>query len=69
MLQVKVDFEIDIIKGISPKNPQHILVSRVEVLDITAKEESIVITVRRFKNLLINNYEKDPYKASAQSQE
>ncbi|XP_022123390.2 mitochondrial transcription rescue factor 1 isoform X2 [Pieris rapae] len=66
---VRVDYEIDVIKGYSPKNPDHIIVSRIEVLDIVAKEESIVISVRRFKNLLIENYEKDPYKASTQSEE
>ncbi|XP_045496310.1 mitochondrial transcription rescue factor 1 [Colias croceus] len=61
---VREDYEIDVIKGVSPKNPDHILVSRVEVLSMAAKEDSIVITVRRFKTLLIENYEKDPYKPS-----
>ncbi|XP_038217958.1 mitochondrial transcription rescue factor 1 [Zerene cesonia] len=66
---VREDYEIDVIKGLSPKNPDHILVSRVEVLSMTAKEDSIVITVRRFKNLLIENYEKDPYKPSTADSE
>lgn len=35
------------------------------MLNIAAKEESIAITVRRFKNLLIENYDKDPYKSSS----
>ncbi|CAK1544107.1 unnamed protein product [Leptosia nina] len=66
---VQVDNEIDVIKGLSPKNPDHILVSRVEVLNIAAREESIAITVRRFKNLLIENYEKDPYKPSSSEEQ
>ncbi|CAG5046500.1 unnamed protein product [Parnassius apollo] len=62
---IKLGSEIDVIKSISPHNPDHLYVSRVEVLNIVAKEESIAITVRRFKNLLIENYEIDPYKASS----
>lgn len=61
--------EIDVIKSISPHNSDHLYVSRVEVLNIIAKEENIVITVRRFKNLLIENYEDDPYKASSADNE
>ncbi|CAK1579456.1 unnamed protein product [Parnassius mnemosyne] len=62
---IKLGSEIDVIKSISPHNPDHLYVSRVEVLNIVAKEENIAITVRRFKNLLIENYEVDPYKASS----
>ncbi|XP_041988862.1 mitochondrial transcription rescue factor 1 [Aricia agestis] len=63
---VRPDFEIDVIKSISPKNPDHIVVARIIILNIVAKEESVAITVRRFKNLLIENYEEDPYKGSAE---
>ncbi|KAH9639381.1 hypothetical protein HF086_002070 [Spodoptera exigua] len=61
---VKVGDELDVIKMVSPKNPDHIYVSRVEILDVTAKEESIQVTARRFKHLLIENYENDPIKTS-----
>ncbi|CAH0674037.1 unnamed protein product [Spodoptera exigua] len=61
---VKVGDEVDVIKMVSPKNPDHIYVSRVEILDVTAKEESIQVTARRFKHLLIENYENDPIKTS-----
>ncbi|XP_034828364.1 mitochondrial transcription rescue factor 1 [Maniola hyperantus] len=63
-IPVRVDYEIDVIKSVSPKNPDHLYVARIEILSITAKEDSIAITARRFKNLLIENYETDPYKPS-----
>lgn len=53
---------------VSPKNEDHLYVSRVEVLNLAVKDETIVITARRFKNLLIENYETDPYKGSSQSE-
>lgn len=49
---------------VSPKNPNHLYVARVEILKIIPLEESIMVTARRFKNLLIENYDSDPYKAS-----
>ncbi|XP_068622481.1 mitochondrial transcription rescue factor 1 [Battus philenor] len=61
---VKLGNEIDVIKSVSPHNPDHLYVSRVEVLNLVPKEENISVTVRRFKNLLIENYEDDPYKGS-----
>lgn len=61
---VKLGDEVDVIKMVSPKNPDHIYVSRVEILDVAAKEESIQVTARRFKHLLIENYENDPIKTS-----
>ncbi|PZC78610.1 hypothetical protein B5X24_HaOG201987 [Helicoverpa armigera] len=60
--------EIDVIKIVSPKNPDHIYVSRVEIMNVVPKEESIQITARRFKHLLIENYEKDPHKASMENE-
>ncbi|XP_011560292.3 mitochondrial transcription rescue factor 1 [Plutella xylostella] len=66
---IKQGDEIDVIKSVSAKNPDHLNVSRVEIINVTAKEESILITARRFKSLLIENYEEDPYKASTTSDE
>lgn len=54
---------------VSPKNPEHLYVSRIEILNIVPKEDSISITARRFKNLLIENYEIDPYKSSSTEEE
>lgn len=48
---------------VSPKNADHIYVARVEILNVTPKEESIQVTARRFKHLLIDNYVADPHKA------
>lgn len=69
ILQVRIDYEIDVIKSVSPKNPDHLYISRVEILNIAAKEESIYITARRFKTLLIENYDEDPYKPSTSSED
>lgn len=66
--QVKVGDEIDVVKMVSPKNEDHLYVSRVEVINLAVKDESIIVTARRFKNLLIENYEADPYKGSSQSE-
>lgn len=64
-VSVQPDDELDVIKSVSPNNPDHLYVARVKVLDVTAKEDTIVVTVRRFKNFLIENYEEDPYKGNA----
>ncbi|XP_063633036.1 mitochondrial transcription rescue factor 1 [Cydia splendana] len=68
-LSVKIGDEIDIIKAVSPKNPHHLYISRIEVMNLAAKEETIVVTARRFKTLLIENYETDPYKGSANEEQ
>lgn len=52
---------------VSPKNPDHLYVSRIEILDAVPKEDGIGISARRFKNLLIENYEEDPHKGSAET--
>ncbi|XP_026731571.1 uncharacterized protein C6orf203 homolog [Trichoplusia ni] len=62
---VKLGDEVDVIKMVSPNNPDHLYVARVEIMNITPKEDSIQITARRFKHLLIDNYEADPHKVSA----
>ncbi|KOB77414.1 putative secreted protein, partial [Operophtera brumata] len=49
----------------SAPNPDHLFVSRIEILDASPKEESIGISARRFKNLLIENYEEDPHKGGS----
>lgn len=63
--QVRDGDEIDIIKSVSPNNPNHIYVSRVEILSVKPEEENIVVSARRFKSLLIENYEEDPYKGNS----
>ncbi|XP_063391728.1 mitochondrial transcription rescue factor 1 [Cydia fagiglandana] len=68
-LSVKIGDEIDIIKAVSPKNVDHLYISRIEVMNLAAKEETIVVTARRFKTLLIENYETDPYKGSANEEQ
>lgn len=60
---MRIGDEIDVIKSVSPQNPDHLYVSRVEIINVTAQEDNIVVTARRFKNLLIENYDSDPYKS------
>lgn len=67
-LQVKIGDEVDVMKMVSPNNPDHLYVSRVEILNIAPKEDSISITARRFKHLLIDNYEDDPHKSTVENQ-
>lgn len=53
---------------VSPKNKNHLNIARIEIIHMAAKEEEITITARRFKNLLIENYEEDPFKGNAEAE-
>ncbi|XP_031620909.1 uncharacterized protein LOC116339272 [Contarinia nasturtii] len=53
--------EIDIVKGPSPENDKFLLVNRIEILQVTSEGSFFVITIRRQKNLTIENYEISPY--------
>lgn len=63
--------EIDIIKGFSPVNPKCLLVNRIKVLGAseTQKDDSgnFRLKIRKFKNLMISNYEENEYKESTAS--
>lgn len=54
---VTVGDEIDLLKGVSPVNPNHIIVSRIEILSTVPKGDGIVVTMKRFKSLTIEKYE------------
>jgi 23S rRNA-/tRNA-specific pseudouridylate synthase len=45
--------EIDYVKNESPTNPNHLIVSRVEIMSATPKDDSISVTMKRFKSLTI----------------
>lgn len=46
-------------------NNEHLIVSRIEILTATANEEDISLTIRKFKNLTIENYSgQNIYKSS-----
>lgn len=68
--QVEVGDEIDVIKGVSQMNPDHLIVQRVEVLSARPKEDADGFTVRlqRIKSLTIDNYEESPYKGAAREE-
>ncbi|GAB0097661.1 Mitochondrial transcription rescue factor 1 [Sergentomyia squamirostris] len=66
---VNIGDEIDVVKGFSPTNPDHLNISRVEIVSATPKEESISLILRRFKTLLIENYEeRNAYKESSSTE-
>lgn len=54
---LQVGDEVDLVKGPSPNNPDFLLISRVEVLSAKLDGDELEVKLRKFKNLLINNYE------------
>lgn len=54
--QMGIGDEVDVIKGVSPQNEEHIVVGRIEVVSAKAKEENISVILRRYKSLIIENY-------------
>lgn len=48
--------EIDLVKNISPTNPDNLIVARVEILSLITKEDTIQIKIRRCKSLAVENY-------------
>lgn len=54
----KIGDEIDLIKTEQQAtNPDHIIVSRIEIIGLTPKEDSINVTMRRFKALTVEKYD------------
>ncbi|XP_050437539.1 mitochondrial transcription rescue factor 1 [Adelges cooleyi] len=53
---LEIGDEVDLIKGPSPNNPDFLLVSRIEILSANLDGDELLVKLRRFKTLLINNY-------------
>lgn len=55
---MKLNDEVDLVKTLSPDNPNNLIVSRIELLSAKGnlEKEHIEIIVRRNKSLLIENY-------------
>lgn len=49
--------EIDVLKEVSVNNPNLLTVSRIQVLQAKPKGEGYSVLVRRWKSLLVDNYE------------
>lgn len=49
--------EIDYIKNDCPINPNNQIVSRVEIMSANPKEDTIVVTMKRFKSLTVEKKE------------
>lgn len=63
---LKAKDEVDVIKGVSPLNPEFLSVSRLVILSTKPKdsddnEEGIVVKLQKYKTLYVENYE-DPWK-------
>lgn len=56
-LSCTVGDEIDFIKNESPVNPNHLVISRIEILSTVPKGDNIIVTMKRFKNLTVEKYE------------
>lgn len=54
---LEVGDEVDLVKGPSPQNSDFLLVSRIEILSVKFDDNELEVKLRKFKNLLINNYE------------
>lgn len=54
---LEVGDEVDLVKGPSPNNPDFLLVSRVEILSAKLDGDELEIKLKRYKNLLIDNYD------------
>lgn len=48
--------EVDLIKTVSPTNPDHLIVARVEVISVAPEDEKVTVKIRRFKSLAVENY-------------
>lgn len=49
--------EVDLVSGPSPNNPDFLIVSRVEVISAKLDGDELAVKLRKFKKLLINNYD------------
>ena len=65
-LQLHVGDEVDVIRGLSPMNPEFLLVSRIEILSVKPEEDNVAVKIRRFKSLTIENYS-EPWRESVDS--
>ncbi|XP_022910738.2 mitochondrial transcription rescue factor 1 [Onthophagus taurus] len=58
--------EIDVIKGVDMKNPNFLVIARVEVVQAQPQEDNIKVKLRRNKSLIVENY-KEPWKGGPES--
>ncbi|XP_046980095.1 mitochondrial transcription rescue factor 1 [Schistocerca americana] len=62
-VHVNVGDEIDIIRGPSSSNPDFLVVTRIELLSAAPKDDSVVVHLKRHKNLVVENYD-EPWRGS-----
>lgn len=48
--------EVDLIKSVSPANPENLIVARVEILSVAEKPDALDVKVKRWKSLTVENY-------------
>lgn len=54
---LEVGDEVDLVKGLSSNNPDFLVVSRVEVISVELDGDELEVKLKKFKNLLIDNYD------------
>ncbi|XP_054266117.1 mitochondrial transcription rescue factor 1 isoform X1 [Macrosteles quadrilineatus] len=66
--QLKEGDEVDVIKGVSPMNPEFLSISRIEILSVKEdpdEDDQLLLKIRRTKTMYIENYMTDPWKRSS----
>ncbi|XP_046672465.1 mitochondrial transcription rescue factor 1 [Homalodisca vitripennis] len=71
--QLKIGDEVDLIRGVSPMNPEYLSVSRVEVISVKEEgdedeEDQLAIRLRVSKTMYIENYSDDPWKKTSMAE-
>lgn len=59
---------MDVIKGVSPMNPEFLSISRIEILSVKEdpdEDDQLLLKIRRTKTMYIENYVTDPWKRSS----
>lgn len=69
-MQLQIGDEADLIRGVSPVNPDLLNISRVEILSVNEGDEDdqLSVKIRRTKSLNIENYSTDPWKTGSTEQ-
>ncbi|XP_046404106.1 mitochondrial transcription rescue factor 1 [Ischnura elegans] len=62
--QLRMEDEIDLVRGTSKLNPGFLVVSRVKLLSYSEKDDKVIVNAQCFKSLTIENYSEHPWKRS-----
>ncbi|XP_071445076.1 mitochondrial transcription rescue factor 1 [Hetaerina americana] len=60
--QLKVEDEVDLVRGTSKLNPGFLVVSRIKILSYSEREDKYTVNAQCFRSLTIENYSDHPLK-------